>query len=696
MKRIEKHPILAAPAAREMKFTFNGKVLKAHEGEMISAALYASGITVFGHHHRDNAPMGIYCANGQCSQCMVIADGRAVKACMTRIGPGMVVRSCNAKPSLPKLDTVPVMGPVETIETQCLVIGGGPAGLSAAIELARFGVRTIVVDDKLMPGGKLTLQTHNFFGSRGDCFAGTRGMDIAVLLEKELEKHAGSLVEVWLNSPAVGVFSDKTVGVVRDGVYTLVRPEVLLVAAGAREKTLAFPGCDLPGVYGAGAFQTLVNRDMVRAAERLFICGGGNVGLIAGYHALQAGIEVVGLVEALPECGGYKVHLDKLKRLGVPVYTSHTIRRARGAEILESVTVCEVDRMFAPVPGTEKTFAVDTLLIAVGLSPVNELFLKAREYGMAAFAAGDAEEIAEASAAMFSGRIQGRKIARLFGRPVPAQKKWDELVGTLRSRPGGRRPPADSVLPGRVYPVFHCVEEIPCNPCADSCPKGSIKMEQGVMTGVPRFDGDACLGCAECVIACPGLAITLVDEGYDPGKKSALVTLPFELSKAHIRAGDRVVTVTMEGETAGAGKVIAFRDSPRQDQRSLVLLEVPFEQRLDVAGIRLPWPEESPTVDATVHEDDTIICRCERITKQQIVDLIRAGYRDLNMIKASLRTGMGACTGKNCAELILRLFREEGVGAGEVTPHVYRPPDIEIPLGVFAGVRERQTGQDNE
>ena len=110
----------------------------------------------------------------------------------------------------------------------------------------------------------------------------------------------------------------------------LIKPEVLFVASGAREKSLAFSGNTLPGVYGAGAFQTLVNRDLIKPSEKLFIVGGGNVGLIAGYHALQAGIEVVGLVEALPECGGYKVHKDKLVRMGVPVYTSHTILSANG------------------------------------------------------------------------------------------------------------------------------------------------------------------------------------------------------------------------------------------------------------------------------------------------------------------------------------------------------------------------------
>jgi len=129
-----------------------------------------------------------------------------------------------------------------------------------------------------------------------------------------------------------------------------------------------FRGNTLPGVYGAGAFQTLVNRDMVRPTERLFIIGGGNVGLIAGYHALQAGIEVVGLCEALPECGGYKVHKDKLARMGVPIYTSHTVLSANGSEEVGSVTIAQLDSAWRPIAGTERTFQCDTVLVAVGWS----------------------------------------------------------------------------------------------------------------------------------------------------------------------------------------------------------------------------------------------------------------------------------------------------------------------------------------
>ena len=412
--RIQKHPILSIPQRREIKFFFKGRELSAYEGETIAAALFANGIRIFGHHQKDGAPQGIFCANGQCAQCLVIADGLPVKACMTPVRDGMRVEPVEGLPVLPKADAPPPMREPETIEVPVLIIGGGPAGLAAAIELGKREIKTLLVDDKHLLGGKLVLQTHRFFGSTDAVYAGTRGIDIAEKLAGEVR--ALPSVEVWLRSTALAVFSDHKVGILREGEeYVLISPQVILVATGAREKSLMFKGNTLPGVYGAGAFQTLVNRDLVKAAEQLFIVGGGNVGLIAGYHALQAGIEVVGLCEALPECSGYKVHRDKLARLGVPIYTSHTIVSANGEDQVESVTIAQVDDKFQPIPGTEKTFACDTVLIAVGLDPVDEFYHKAKEFGIPAFVAGDAKEVAEASAAIISGKIAGLKIARALG-----------------------------------------------------------------------------------------------------------------------------------------------------------------------------------------------------------------------------------------------------------------------------------------
>ena len=358
--RVRSHPILPVVERAEIPFTFNGNPMKAYEGEVITTALFAGGVQVFGHHPRDGSPQGIFCANGQCSQCTVLVDGLPVKGCMTPVRAGMKVASCEGLPALPTDDALPKFREIPSIETDVLVIGGGPAGINAAIELGLLGAKTLVVDDKNEFGGKLTLQTHTFFGSRDDCYAGTRGIEIARILTHQLERFPS--VSVMLGTTAVGAFHDRQVGLQQGQNYVLVKPRAVLVACGAREKNLAFPGCDLPGVYGAGAFQTLLNRDLVKPTERLFIVGGGNVGLITGYHAIQAGITVVGLVEALPQCGGYKVHLDKLRRLGVPVLTSHTVLKAEGREKLERITIAAVDRHFKPVAGTEKSHRVSSPL----------------------------------------------------------------------------------------------------------------------------------------------------------------------------------------------------------------------------------------------------------------------------------------------------------------------------------------------
>ncbi len=411
--RITKHPIIKIPERTEVTFTWNGEQMTGYEGEMISSALIANGIHIFGHHHKDNSPQGLFCANGQCSQCMVIADGLAVKSCMTPLKAKSVIQSVEGLPKMPEDDRLPQIAEIPTKSVDVLIIGGGPAGLSAAIELAKRGVKILIVDDKDRLGGKLVLQTHKFFGSVEDSHAGTRGFEIGKILQEELL--AFDSVQVWLNTTAVAVFSDKIVGMVQDGQYRKIKPRKLLVATGAREKMLSFPGNTLPGVYGAGAFQTLVNRDLVKSSQKVLIVGGGNVGLIAGYHAIQAGIEVVALIEALPQVGGYKVHADKLKRLGVPIFTSHTVVSANGTDQVESVTIAQLDRQWHIVAGTHKTFVVDTVLIAVGLAEVNEFYLKAKQWQMDVFCAGDAQEIAEASAAMFTGKIEGFKIAKSLG-----------------------------------------------------------------------------------------------------------------------------------------------------------------------------------------------------------------------------------------------------------------------------------------
>jgi NADPH-dependent 2,4-dienoyl-CoA reductase/sulfur reductase-like enzyme/ferredoxin len=690
--RIAQHPILPVEPRESAAFRWRGRELMAHEGETIASALFANGVRIFGHHPKDGSPQGIFCANGQCAQCLVMADGRPVKSCMERVRPGMTLEPAEGLPELPRVERAPVVHDPEEIAVPVLIIGGGPAGLSAAIELGRRGIETLVVDDKHRLGGKLVLQTHRFFGSINAVYAGTRGIDIGTRLESEVR--ASGCVRIWLDSTALAVFSDRKVGILRDGSrYALVKPQVLLVAAGAREKALAFKGNTLPGVYGAGAFQTLVNRDLVKPADRLFIVGGGNVGLIAGYHALQAGINVVALVEALPECGGYRVHRDKLARMGVPIYTSHTIVSANGDESVESVTIARVDGRFRPVPGTERSFECDTVLIAVGLDPVDEFTLKAKEFGLTVLAAGDAEEIAEASAAMFSGKIRGLEVARALGHDVgEIPPDWYRTAEVLKSKPGKvveEQIPQDEA---GVIPVLHCSQEIPCDPCVSVCTQQLIYIDPNDIRALPEFIGGklgrACTGCAKCVTICPGLAITMVD--YRRDAEHPTVTIPYEFLKESIRVDDTVTVLDASGNALGNVKVTSVRAIKANDRTVSVKVRAPREYARRIAGIRVQEKWVTEPMDQYVRRitDDTIVCRCERVSAGEIRDLIRDGYRDMNEIKAVLRAGMGSCGGKTCTALIRRLFRDEGVPDSEIADRTLRPLFIEVPLGVFAGAGE--------
>ncbi|NMC64938.1 MAG: FAD-dependent oxidoreductase [Acidobacteria bacterium] len=690
--RLYKHPILPVSDRPLFNFYWRGQELTAREGETIASALFANWVRIFSYHHRDGAPQGIFCANGQCAQCLVLADGFPIKSCMEMIRPGMKIEPLIGLPELPSVNPEGKVEfePIQEVEVTVLIIGGGPAGLAAAIELGSRGINCLLIDDKHRLGGKLVLQTHRFFGSVEAVYAGTRGIDLATKLEQEVRQFPS--VEIWLQTTALAVFSDQKVGVLKEGKkYVLVKPQIILTASGAREKSLAFPGNTLPGVYGAGAFQTLVNRDLVRPTEKLFIVGGGNVGLIAGYHALQAGIKVVGLIEVMSEVGGYKVHKDKLARLGVPILTSHTILSANGQASVESVTIARVDEQFKPIKGTEKTYACDTVLIAVGLDPVNEFYLKAREFGFPAYAAGDAEEIAEASAAIFSGKIRGLEIARVLGQysgEIP--DTWEKTAEILKSKPGQTYPEGYPEKETGILPVIHCLQEIPCDPCSAVCPRKLIEVDKNDIRKTPAYceesDSRGCSGCERCVVICPGLAITLVDYRKNPDWPE--VTIPFEFLKETINPGQEIILVDIDGLELARSRVNSVKSIKANDRTILIKAQAPKEVAKKVSGLRLQT--EIERADEKYVEkitDEAIICRCERVTAGEIRKLIRDGVRDINEIKTITRAGMGPCGAKTCTPLVHRLFREEGVPETEIIDQTKRPLFIEVPMGILAGLQ---------
>lgn len=683
--RISQHPILDQKTGREVSFTFDGQPLVGREGEMVSSALFANGIRTFSRHKVDNAPQGIFCANGQCAQCTVLIDGLPMKSCITPLREGMDIRTLVHYPTLPPDDELrPSRRPPE-LSCQVLVVGAGPSGITAAIELADAGYSVILVDDKDHLGGKLVLQTHKFFGSMADCYAGTRGTDIAKILEEEARKREN--ITIMTDSVVVGVFADGKAGIYQpqEERYLLLSFAGVIVATGARERSLVFPGNDLPGVFGAGAFQTLVNRDLVKSSERVLIVGCGNVGLIAAYHALQAGIDVVALIDIAPKVSGYKVHGDKIKRMGVPIYLSHTLVSVQGEGKVEKATIAQVDESWNPLLSTAKTFAVDTVLIAVGLSSVDEFYSAGLEAGFPVLKTGDANEIAEASSAMIGGRITGREMARRLGSTIDIPEEWFAKAETLKSPPGEVFPRTHTWPPEDGWqPVIHCYEEIPCNPCTTVCPHNSIQLtgRTGTIMDLPEFSGK-CIGCGLCVLICPGLAITLVRESEEAGL--AEVVLPYEFDH-NFQPGDQVILRDVEGSDLGRGTVLRTRFN-KKHRTHLLTLQVQADIATKVAGILVQDPavtQPLPEADFTYLPDNAIVCRCERITVGQIKEFVRENeVTDLNQLKL-LRTAMGACGGKTCLDLLPRVLMEAGVKKEEIRPATYRPLTVEIPMKALA------------
>lgn len=306
------------------------------------------------------------------------------------------------------------------------VIGGGPAGLEAAIAAQELGATVVIVDDNPILGGQLIKQTHKFFGSKAH-YCGIRGFNIAEILTNKIDTLN---IYSLMSATVVGYYDNDDLGILHEDKLISLKAKRYIFATGASENMLAFENSDLPGVYGAGAVQTMMNQYGVVPGKRALVIGSGNIGLIVPYQLLQAGVEVAAIVEILDTFGGYYVHAAKIKRAGVPIYLKHTIIEAKGTDCVESAVITKVGENFECLLGTEKTIACDTILIAIGLSPLCELLYQAGcridyipELGghvpyhddnmmtskSHIFVCGDLACIEEASTAMLEGKIAGAK-----------------------------------------------------------------------------------------------------------------------------------------------------------------------------------------------------------------------------------------------------------------------------------------------
>ena len=256
-----------------------------------------------------------------------------------------------------------------------VVVGGGPAGLAAALSARRSGAgRVLVVERDHELGGILNQCVHNGFGLI-TFHEELTGPEYAARFE-DAAQEAG--VEFLLDATVLDVAADRSVTFVsaRRGVRC-VRAGAVVLAMGCRERpagALALPGFRPAGAYTAGCAQRLANREGLLVGREVVILGSGDIGLIMARRLTLEGAHVACVAELMPYSSGLKRNVVQcLDDFGIPLLLSHTVTRVDGRRRVEAVEVSRVDEAGVPIPGTGRTYPCDTLLLSVGLLPENEL-----------------------------------------------------------------------------------------------------------------------------------------------------------------------------------------------------------------------------------------------------------------------------------------------------------------------------------
>ncbi len=288
------HPTIR-PVGRTITFQFDGSSIAALEGETIAAALSAAGIVAF-RRTQSGAPRGLHCGMGACFDCVVTVDGRiGQRACMTKVADGMIVTGAAALP-LAELGSEPDAAQAEDRVCDVLVVGGGPAGLSAAIAAAEAGAAVVVLDERSATGGqyaKPLADSHADAAPDAQFRLGTALRDRAVAAGARIETEA----VVW------GGFGADEIAALVGGRAVTFRPRRLVLAPGAHERPVPLPGWTLPGVMTTGSLQTLVRAQRVCPGERVLIAGSGPLNLQLACELLACGVKPVAVLEAAPRPG---------------------------------------------------------------------------------------------------------------------------------------------------------------------------------------------------------------------------------------------------------------------------------------------------------------------------------------------------------------------------------------------------------
>lgn len=504
-ERLPAHPAQRIDRSRSISFTFAGRTYAGFEGDTVASALYAAGLRIFSRSFKYHRPRGLLCCRGHCANCLVNIDGVPnVRACTEPLRRGQTVFPQHAWPTLEHdalavLDKLHFLFPVgfyyktfihpkrlwpayervlrsfgglgriafpdeppgdyerAHLFADVAVVGGGAAGLAAALEAARAGARVVLVDDQPDLGGRWRYQTRSVTGGRAGC---------ELVGELATAVSAEGRIRVLTSATAFGLYEDGLLGVLGRDVFVKLRARRVIVATGAAEYPMVFENNDLPGVMLGGAVQRLHGLYGVKAGRAAVVVAADDRGIDVALDLRAAGVIVTALVDT--RGGVDSPDVAALRSGGATILRRSTVLAARGSGRVERVVVGGLDGR------AESEISCDLVCVATGVEPAAGLIghaggtLRMGDDGRLApgplppglLAAGEVTGLSGLDAVLASGRLAGAEAAlALSGGGDRLGARVSELREELISRRRAADHRSSGIAPGSAARRFVCLCE---------------------------------------------------------------------------------------------------------------------------------------------------------------------------------------------------------------------------------------------